>query len=164
MRNLIIRWGITLIFFLVPILLYVSCTSYYDERDHGVFYSVFDQVKEEYPNIILTEKYYEGYGQYFIKVSSGTTNIDDAVIVEILHELDDVINGTPECMSLLNGCYISVKTDSNKWISIRYHHDVETVLKTNLDQTSISKIQLLFPDINIMLFEMIDGKYIQVDF
>ena len=164
MRNLIIRWGITLIFFLVPILLYVSCTSYYDERDHGVFYSVFDQVKEEYPNIILTEKYYEGYGQYFIKASSSTTNIDDAVIVEILHEFDHVINSSTRFLTLLNGCYIRVESITGEWVAIRYQHDMETVILTNYDENQVLTIKKIFSDKKILVCKMVDGKATQVVF
>lgn len=150
---------------LISVLLLCS-SCYYDDfsEEHVPFDIAFSKVKEEYPDLELTEKDWEGYGWYFLKTSSTANDNSDAVIAEILHKFDNVINGTPDCMSLLNGCYISVKTDSDKWISIRYHYDVETVIKTNLDKADISTMQLLFPEINIVLYEMIDGKYVEVEY
>ncbi len=145
---------------LISVLLLCS-SCYYDDfsEEHVPFDIAFSKVKEEYPDLELTEKYYEGYGWYYVRYYPPQNEIDHCEsITEILYEFDRVINSSSEFSALLNACYIRVESVTGEWVAITYRYDMGTKISTNYDKEQVPTIKAFFSDEKIVVCKMVNGK------
>ena len=151
---------------LISVLLLCS-SCYYDDfsEEHAPFDIAFSKVKEEFPDLELTEKDWAGYGWYYVRYYPPQNEVDHCEsITEILYEFDRVINSSSEFSTLLNACYIRVESVTGEWVAITYHYDRGTEIATNYDKEQVPTIKEYFSDEKIIVRKMIDGKPAQIEY
>ena len=154
------------VFLCAVILIFSSCAFQDNHYKHQPFVSVFDEMQTKHTNIELVDMYMYGYGEYDILYTSDNEDENQyQAMTALLYEFDQIINNSTEFASLLNGCYIKIKTSaSNAWIAIQYRYDIDVQIHTNFSEDNISKIKDFFPYEKIIAFSLIDGSPVQLEY